>query len=303
MRLRAHQSERPDAELYLMVDPTLGDPFADEPTMASLRRYVLPINHPDIELGKKPYLCPIQDPIRQERAINRSVELAVEEMQKTTAPFRRSICAWLLADTRSPAELAQCLARGSVKTDRHRQRHILRFWDPRVLPLLAGHERGHRLVPPVTAVDWLALDSKGELQSVPYPDDVAAVPVIHLTSSDEALLQDISLENAAACAVVERDQPWPGRGELASHIIRARELSLIDQADIAAFVADRKSQGVPIELADRIAAVLAAVRDDGASYQKLVAAWDEDDWTAIAAEALQRTQQHHTSKRLEGTQP
>ena len=92
----------PHLELYVLVDPTLGDTLQDVPTHAD--RMPLPIRYRELNAEQRPYLLRLGD-FGRDDAIERSVSLAVAEAMSASRerPPVRSICGWLQGGIASAA--------------------------------------------------------------------------------------------------------------------------------------------------------------------------------------------------------
>ncbi len=129
----------PQSTLYALVDPALGDPFAEalvargyaSPKMATLAIDL-------IAAHRRPYLVELRD----ERVQSVSVHVAAQEYLghfDSESGRPRSVCAWLLADSAagfgrdvSHSLAVRLNALVVVRSPVNGRRTVFRFWDPRL---------------------------------------------------------------------------------------------------------------------------------------------------------------------------
>ncbi|GAB2629408.1 DUF4123 domain-containing protein [Novilysobacter erysipheiresistens] len=150
----------PHLELYVLVDPTLGDTFRGLPTYDE--RTSLPIRYRELKAEHRPYLLRLGDFGRDE-AIERSVSAAIAEVVGVSqgAPHARTVCGWLQSAMPNPV-LASHLASHAVLSGSGGPR-LLRFWDPRVMDMLATlltPGQRVRLLRRVERMCWLGRDAR-----------------------------------------------------------------------------------------------------------------------------------------------
>jgi hypothetical protein len=154
--------ERAGGALYLLVDPSLYDPFSgvevDRP------RFTLPLPRTRFPKGTAPYLLRTgafgRDPV-VDLSLHLATEQAAQSGNSSSSTGARSMGGWIiLADAQNPMEIASELARCSQLVI-HGERRTLRFWDPRVMDLLAeilDRDQLNRLLAPILSFAWMRRD-------------------------------------------------------------------------------------------------------------------------------------------------
>lgn len=163
--------------LAVLVDPALHDPLAEhEDTRALLR---LPLNIEAIDPPQRPYLLVIHDSLAQERALNATVRIAVEEclgLHDVEARQPRSVCAWITADALRDPQGQRTLAYGLARQSSvlppppyANQRRTFRYWDPRLsvhLPRCLGEAAWQQALSGLRIQGWWSLQAGGVLAPV-----------------------------------------------------------------------------------------------------------------------------------------
>lgn len=167
------------SSLCVLVDPTLHDPLAEHADTRALLR--LPLHIDAFAPGQRPYLLVIHDSLAQERALNTTVRVAVEEClglhdDDREAGQPRSVCAWITADTLRDPQQQRALAYGLAlqasvlpPPPYAGQRKTFRYWDPRLsvhLPRCLGEAVWRQTLAGLRIRGWWNLQAGGVLAPV-----------------------------------------------------------------------------------------------------------------------------------------
>lgn len=284
--IRRAWRDRPDAKLYLFVDPILRDPFADDDI--SVERDVVPVQYRDLQKNTRPYLLRLPESDRMDQLLTRTLEIAREEWRRTRRPVARSISGWFF-ETRSVQFLTRQLAAAAVVRDHAGEQHLFRYWDPRVLPELARGQACRALLPDIEG-PWMSLAPDGMVRASSWSAGAKVPAQKRLSSMDVAAereLDELSRYNDIRSRIVEISGDcslWPARSALSSHVRISEQLGLARWSDRREFAARRHLADAPIERSAAMQRVITACRDQDASYERLVAMWAENEWSAVAAE-------------------
>lgn len=298
--IRRNWRQYPGTSLYVLVDPILHDPFADD---ISVERHVVPIRYRDLEQSRRPYLLIPQETDRLDRLLTQTVQIAWGESRCTRRPVTRSVSAWFF-DTRPIRQVAQQLAIAAVIKGHAGEKRLLRFWDPRVLPEMAANESCHALLPTILG-PWMLLSHDGRVREVLWSAPSQELPRKRLSPTSVNQIRQLNVltqDNDIRSRIVEQagnSLLWPGHEELLPHISASERIGLRRLSDRNKFAAQRYLASVPIECSVKLQRTLAVCRDDGACYERLVAMWNKDEWAAVIAEAHESSKVAGTSKHRE----
>lgn len=154
--------ERAGGALYLLVDPSLHDPLSGVESNAP--RFSLPLPSSKFQRGTAPYLVRTgefgRDPVA-DFSLHLAIEQAGRPDRSSSSTAGRSMGAWVvLSDDQQPTQVASALARCSQLVIQG-ERRTLRFWDPRVMDLLAGildTDQHRHLLSPILSYAWMRRD-------------------------------------------------------------------------------------------------------------------------------------------------
>ncbi|MBK0054152.1 hypothetical protein [Stenotrophomonas sp. S39] len=154
--------ERAGGALYLLVDPSLHDPFSG--VESGNPRFTLPLPAARFPQGTAPYLLRAgafgRDPVA-DLSLQLAIEQAGHSADSSSSTSARSMGAWIvLADDQNPMQVASALARSSQLVIQG-ERRTLRFWDPRVMDLLNGildTDQHRQLLAPILSYAWMRRD-------------------------------------------------------------------------------------------------------------------------------------------------
>jgi hypothetical protein len=150
--------------LYLLVDPVMGDPISEEPARRSA--IALPIRHPELKDAYRPYLVRLGD-FGRDRTIEKSIAISTRQAMRDEQEksLGRTVCGWLAVD--GPVNPLASHLSNCARVHVQQEVKLLRFWDPRVLDLLAALLKPAQvdaLLGPALSWSWLARD--GSLRSL-----------------------------------------------------------------------------------------------------------------------------------------
>lgn len=284
------------ASIALLVDPTLSDPLSEDPEVLSaldrhmLHRVSIPAIHPDIDPDRSPYLLYAPAEPTAERAINRSIRLAIEQSTYAASPLAasRSVAAWFVGH--EDAHLLATSIRLAARVRRPDGRvWPLRFWDPRViwqLPFTLDSERWAQLRRALPG--WLALDMAHRLH--------ALAPAIALHAGEPPTPEPFRLAEwellelvGPINMVLAMAADW-GIAPVAANALRVRHL--IQQCRQLGFATERDAQvfaACGLTSADDffqhppIAQALQLASGKGHSVSAALAHFDESVWQALRA--------------------
>ncbi|HEL5052396.1 TPA: hypothetical protein UOA92_000148 [Stenotrophomonas maltophilia] len=195
--------ERAGGALFLLVDPSLCDPFSG--LGSENPRFTLPLPSTRFPKGTAPYLMQAgafgRDPVA-ELSLQLAIEQAGHFRNNSNSTSARSMGAWIvLKDDQNPMQIASALARSSQLVI-HGERRTLRFWDPRVMDLLNGildTDQHRQLLAPILSYAWMRRDFLIRVQThEPGQQDVVSPLAAQLQLSTEQvrliqLLPDVNL--------------------------------------------------------------------------------------------------------------
>lgn len=158
------------ASLYLICDPILVNPIGDQAQELAYPTRPLEFRYRDLERSLHPLLIEIKDEQREERFINDSIRLAVQESMaaRATSPAARSMCAWIIAPDVTLASMAEVLGTRALLGNPYAigEKRLFRFWDPRVfdhLPRIFGESMFAEWG--ASNMQWLYVDISGTMKS------------------------------------------------------------------------------------------------------------------------------------------
>lgn len=286
--------------LCVLVDPALHDPLAEhEDTRALLR---LPLNIEAIDPPQRPYLLVIHDSVAQERAVNATLRVAVEEhtgLYDGEARQPRSVCAWITAEGLSHPQAQRNLAyalghRATIvpPSPYPRERTVFRYWDPRIAQHLPGH-LGDAWVQALHAMhvqSWWSLQADGTLANLgpvlpPGTDDTSPVPLaFDLDTRQWQALLGVGWCNRLAQVLPAWELPLaPEPRAVEDAVRRALAHGLHQEADLFSFVYCALNLHPLFYRHDEVARGIAALPADGphrSGFAALFEQWD-DEWTRV----------------------
>ena len=280
--LRAVLDARPSRRVLLLCDSTLADPLADDIARAGLQRRSVDLLSQGASAPPL-YLAEVPDEIADERLVNASIRLAVDEaMQPAPAIKRaRSMSAWLATDL-PLAEVAQRLILRARLRDAQGRMRILRFWDPRTTQFQSELYAGCAPASWIAGATWMSIDGFARWQALPdLPGPMQTAtpdwPRLARLGQVNAVLQRL---NAGGLTV----------GPAALEPIRraldaAADCGIKDDEDAALFAAWRVRLDAPLERAPSFAALLREVQEEGGRLRSAVEDMDDEDWWRFARQA------------------
>ncbi|MGQ5525258.1 hypothetical protein ACUHMQ_18630 [Chitinimonas sp. PSY-7] len=147
--------------LFLLVDPALHDPLATMAEAAALPKQSIPIQA--IPPNRRPYLLDIHSAALNEKVLNHSLRLGLEEAQGVydlPDGSPRSLCAWIEgAPGQTITDLASALARRATLSMPQVHAVSFRYWDPRItahLPRVLGEGEMSSMLADIGAAAWWA---------------------------------------------------------------------------------------------------------------------------------------------------
>ena len=282
--LRQAMSVTPGSPLLILCDPTLDDPLRREAEVRGLCLHTIAIPSDRRVPAPKPYLIRVDGYDAHEPFVNESIRLSVEQALAPAPPNRRSrsICAWLMTSL-SAADISRSMTSLSTIRDSRGTRRIFRFWDPRTTQHLRRLFPEQDTLPWLPRTSWSFVDAFGEWHCLPANDtdsQYSAQPTwetLQTCNLINAVLQRLSITGVRHRESVISD--------VQEALRTGRRVGLVHDDECVAFAAHRVEMGAPIETSAKVAAVLATVREHGVGYCGLVDELDQDEWTAIRAEA------------------
>ena len=280
--LRAVLDARPSRRVLLLCDSTLADPLADDIAQAGLQRRSVDLLSQGASAPPL-YLAEVPDEIADERLVNASIRLAVDEaMQPAPAIKRaRSMSAWLATDL-PLAEVAQRLILRARLRDAQGRMRILRFWDPRTTQFQSELYAGCAPASWIAGATWMSIDGFARWQALPdLPGPMQTAtpdwPRLARLGQVNAVLQRL---NAGGLTV----------GPAALEPIRraldaAADCGIKDDEDADLFAAWRVRLDAPLERAPSFAALLREVQEEGGRLRSAVEDMDDEDWWRFARQA------------------
>jgi hypothetical protein len=289
MALRKALADEAVQAIKVLVDPALSDPVRPLCETYRLPTQRIAMRFSDLPAGIAPYLVTVEDEEAQERFVNATIRIAIEESiaARDEWPASRSVCAWIILNDAQMNRFTNYFATRAVIRPQISplSQKLLRFWDPRVFPHLAriagsnlwrhwlntnatwlyidgwGHVVKHSFAEPVvpdnkpcsfSADTWHALERVGEInQSLVMSGSLNQVPNENaLTYFDRLLLQAAQL----GCR-----RP-------------------VDRVTYAVLV---DLMRFPIEQHRDIGALLTRTREEDIPFSGLVANFEPADWDRI----------------------
>jgi hypothetical protein len=175
--LRNVVAQQPTAELAVLIDPVVVNPFSDTQFDQQIASYRLPIRYEDLSNENLPYLLWVPDETRHERFINLSVRVAIQEAfeNRHSGNQARSVCGWLLGmhpgnavNATMPKSVAQHLGKQAIaRRPETGERCLFRFFDPRVmetLALISTQEQLATVLGPIRT--WCFVDNELAFRSI-----------------------------------------------------------------------------------------------------------------------------------------
>ncbi|MDN4036422.1 DUF4123 domain-containing protein [Massilia sp. YIM B02443] len=275
--------------LAILVDPAMGDPILELYRAHGLPVRRLAVPYGDVADEVKPYIVLVADEQTHERFVNETVSVAVREsiIARDKWPAARSVSAWLIMDEQEARTLIhEFRSRATLRDPVQRNRcHLLRFWDPRVMPQLA------RLVgqPAWTSwmnvtMTWLSVDAWGRMNTHRF---IKSADSTHVSTSTRT----VSVDALARIAEVNQCMTLSGRlnrsadEQLFEHfnrlLIRAEELGCSRNVDRVTYAVVADSMQLPLETHPRITAMLAQTKCDEESFADLLSVLESEDWNRI----------------------
>jgi len=242
-----------DQSVAVLIDPTIADPLAHDLHTRDLPR--VPLKGWMFEPQKSPYVIVLQNNVRDERALNTIVRVAVEEGQgahDTEDGQVRSVCGFLIrhegrsnGPSRSPAVLAATIARlGWVLPPFPRAKHsVFRFWDPRItphLPAILGAGVWLQCQQTMGTTTWLTVHGGGVLKAVrPSPqlrNDAEPLSCLRINAHQWKALVHLGWRNRIEQIATGWELPGIPDERLLNEIVsRAMGYGLESEADVLAF--------------------------------------------------------------------
>lgn len=238
--------------LAILADPCVHDPLAVHGDTQAVPR--MPLNISDIDRSLSPYLLILGGAVVNERALNASVRVAVQEClgaHDTETGRPRSVCAWLVHAQPQEADWHHVWAalnrRAWVVPPTNKPRKVVRFWDPRLttqLPTTFGDDTWAECLQVLGVQQWWTLSADATLTRV--GEAVAPqgeAPHQHPTQANWQLdtaqwhgLRMLAWRNVIAQAATGWQLPAPPQTQALDDIARrAFEHGLRDNADMLPF--------------------------------------------------------------------
>lgn len=292
--LRKTIDAQPGSRLYVLVDPALADPLADEikdsTVIAAPERTRLSISI--IPRDQQPYLIELSDDPSSERLLSAVVHVAIRERMgefDNEAGEVRSVCAWLLAGKESGATTtAHRMERSCwVHSPVRRERTVFRFWDPRVtahLPRVFGPDVWTRIISGLGLLAWWCPDDEGAPQGYTAATESAA-------RAAESAAWQIDEDHWYALArvgwttrVCQLLPQWEvpesiGRETVRAIVDRTARYRLRDEADVLRFVHCALALHPRFDSHPQVAAALADFQSQGSrpgAFVRVAQQWNEE---------------------------
>lgn len=283
--LRKALDTRPSRRVVLVSDPTLGDPIA--PLVTELGLPSLPVSAPRaLKLPAVPYLVEVDDEAREERLVNASLRMAVDQALGP-APGndrRRSMCAWL--PTSEPlSAIAEELGRRMRIVDERGDSRAFRFWDPRVTQHMAALFPAQPPSSWLTKSEWGYIDAFGRWKLLP------AMPEAHQAPPAWPVLQQLSRMNAVQqqLAIKGLAHPPEVMSQIDASLGAGIRAGLVEEVDLISFAAHRVRLQVGIERSPLIRDAMEEAVSTGGHYYKVVETFTGADWAAVKASVGETT--------------
>lgn len=231
--------------LAVLIDPGLHDPLANHDYTQQVPR--IPLDISTIDRSLSPYLVTLGGAVLNERALNASLRVAVQEClgaYDTEIGRPRSVCAWLVHAQPQEANWHQVCAalnkRAWVKPPTDEPRKVVRFWDPRIttqLPATFGGETWHECLQALGLQQWWTLTGDATLARVGEPQGKTPHQAHwQLDTAQWHGLRMLAWSNVIAQAATAWDIPQPPKATALDDIARrAVEHGMRDNSDMLAF--------------------------------------------------------------------
>lgn len=284
------------APLCVLVDPVIHDPLAEHEDTRALPR--LPLAMDTHAPEHRPYLLVLHDSHAQERALNATVRIAVEEcmgLHDGEAGQPRSVCAWITADGLGQPQAQRNLAYAlghratlSPPAPYPRERTVFRYWDPRIALHLPGHlvDTWALALHAMHVQGWWSLQPDGTLASLgpvlpPGTDDTG--PVLSTFALDarqwQALLVIGWCHRVAQLLPAWELQQAPEPRAVEDAVRRALAHGLHEEADILSFAHCALTLHPLFDRHGEVARGIAALPAAGphrSGFAELPAQWDDE---------------------------
>ncbi|PHV10533.1 hypothetical protein [Chitinimonas sp. BJB300] len=276
--------------LYLLVDPALHDPIATMAEAAALPKQSIPIQA--IPLNRRPYLLDLHSVARNEKVLNNSLRLGLEEgLGAYDLPdgSPRSLCAWIDAPGQKINDLAAALARRTALSMAGVQAVSFRYWDPRItvhLPRLLGKAVMTDLLADLGATAWWAfatqangaqhLTSLGQSEPARTLVDEAAHQWA-LDGTQWRALTALGWANRLARLVPDWGlEAQPDQGTLEHVATQALAWGLASESDVLRFAYFALTYHPQFDTHPKVRTALEAARaNEQTSFAEITQAWDE----------------------------
>lgn len=234
--------------LAVLADPCVHNPLAAHGDTQPVPR--MPLDISDIDRSLSPYLLILGGAVVNERALNASVRVAVQEClgaHDTETGRPRSVCAWLVHAQPQQADWHHVRGalnrRAWVKPPTDEPRKVMRFWDPRIttqLPATFGEDTWHECLQTLDVQQWWTLSEDATLTQVGADkapqSGLARQRDWELDTAQWHGLRMLAWRNVIAQAATGWELPQPPQAQVLNDVARrAFEHGMRDNADTLPF--------------------------------------------------------------------
>jgi len=266
----------------ILIDPALGDPFAEPRLAEQLTTHALPLPEDKVVQDMRPYLLPVKvgDPL-----LARSIELAANEADAwhVGTGMARSVCAWVsyVGDVQP---LAQALGQKATLMLDETQTLLFRYYDPRVTTHLFRWLRPAQFFNGLPVLKhWAYLNAHRQLDVLSQSDEVESpAPVWFMTHAQR---QGVGSIEALNMALRRMDNDPRHIDALLSALDRASVVhGLTETSDLTAFAIQAVLCHPKFDRHPEVSSALADVARHGDSFAEWLDSQDDATWQRIASE-------------------
>lgn len=271
---------------YVLVDPVLSDLPAQY--LTGTAPTPLPVSHPELRTGLRPYLLPLGEPGRDPR-VEVIVKQAVSEAlrQGPEKDGRRSICGWIFSNLSSQTLAAWLARHASVVADG--KRRIFRVWDPRTLDLLTlllDAQQQNTLAGSIG--DWRWLTRSGAINCFPTAEETAVESLdlrqeqLEMLLNSEAIHQVLTvLQDLGRDASSES----VGHGVLTAVRRGVARWRLTEKADLVDFALYAILVHAQFDADDEVQSAMQKAASEGRSAVHSLAGFTDEYWLQVRKRA------------------
>jgi hypothetical protein len=269
----------------LLIDSTLGHPLADVIATQVFSAAPQPINPALVSMPVDE--CPLLLRLTTANLELLDASIALANRQASLDPPARPVCAWIFGATEDLSRLARHLMRQMIANDAKREKFVLRFYDPRVMPWLAGilsAQQLAQLLQPLS--EWVWMNREGGLCKLGRPGSVEVTSArAGLTLSDEQVvaIDRIELLSEIIAALQRLQRPWPTAADyqLDQWLVDAAQKGHGNNSDLLAHVLHAAAIHPRFDAHPAVARAIEDARAQGRSLCSALDGFDDAFWSSI----------------------